>query len=53
MPSVSERLADMPEDDLVAEGGMAKTLAAFYWLINGVPEEQVAVVRFKSLEDKK
>ena len=44
-----ERLADMPESDLVAEGGMVETLEEFYRLINGVPQERLAVVRFEKL----
>lgn len=46
-----ERLADMPESDLVAEGGVVETLSEFYQLIGGFSQEQVAVIRFKKLED--
>ena len=47
-----ERLADMPESDLAAEGGMVETLAEFYWLIGSGPEEQVAVVRFENISSE-
>ena len=42
-----EYLIAMPEDDLVAEGGMCKTKEEFYALIGGHPLEQVVVIRFK------
>lgn len=44
-----ERLADMPESDLVAEGGMVETLEEFYQLISGEPDEPIAVIRFEKL----
>ncbi|AFJ21461.1 hypothetical protein [Salisaeta icosahedral phage 1] len=42
-----EALADMPEDDLQAEGGMVDTLEEFYELIGFPPSHEVAVVRFE------
>lgn len=44
-----ERLIDMPESDLAAEGGMVETLAEFYRLIGSDPEEQIAVIRFERI----
>lgn len=46
-----ERLIDMPESDLVAEGGMAETLAEFRQLVGGTLQERLAVIRFEKLED--
>ena len=45
-----EYLFDMPEDDLVHEGGMVDTLEDFYNLIGAHPNEQVVVIRFKKVE---
>lgn len=45
-----ERLADMPEEDLKAEGGMCKTLDEFYELIGLPPEAEVAVIRFEKID---
>jgi hypothetical protein len=42
-----EPLAEMPESDLEAEGGMCDTLKEFYELIDLPPEHEVAVVRFE------
>jgi len=44
-----ERLADMPNEDLIAEGGMCMTLEDFYCLIGKSSEEIVSVVRFEKL----
>jgi hypothetical protein len=46
-----ERLADMPEADLSAEGGMCATLAGFYRLIEKSPEDVMCVVRFERLSE--
>lgn len=46
-----ERLADMPESDLEAEGGLWASLEDFIALQGGDPEKQVAVVRFEKLDD--
>jgi hypothetical protein len=42
-----ERLKDMPESDLEAEGGMVDRRAEFYELIGLPPSAEVAVVRFE------
>lgn len=43
-----ERLGDMPESDLIREGGMAETVAEFIELyFRGNPDQVVAVVRFQ------
>ena len=42
----------MPEDDLLAEGGMVSTLEEFYQLIGGTPQEQMAVVRFQKYSEE-
>jgi len=44
-----QRLADMPEEDLEAEGGLWDSLEEFMALF-GDPEERVAVVRFERVE---
>lgn len=44
-----EKLADMPAEDLAAEGGMCRTLKAFYALIGKSPDDIVAVIRFQAL----
>lgn len=42
-----ERLMDMPESDLEAEGGMVDTKQEFYQLIGLPPATFVAVLRFE------
>ena len=46
-----ERLGDMPETDLEAEGGMCKTLAEFRELVGYPPEKEMAVIRFEKLDE--
>jgi hypothetical protein len=46
-----ERLANMPESDLIAEGGMCKTLEEYYTLVGKKPEDIMAVVRLKKIEE--
>tara|TARA_Y100000310_G_scaffold325234_1_gene388417 strand:- start:281 stop:637 length:357 start_codon:yes stop_codon:yes gene_type:complete len=41
-----ERLGDMPEEDLIAEGGMCETLPEFWELVGGDEDTVVTVVRF-------
>jgi hypothetical protein len=41
-----ERLADMPEQDLSAEGGLWSGVDEFIELFGGNPDRDVAVVRF-------
>ena len=45
-----EKLADMPETDLMAEGGICASLEEFYELIGVSSDEYVAVVRFSRIE---
>lgn len=45
-----ERLADMPEADLLAEGGMCASLGEFCVLIGKTPDDVVAVVRFRLID---
>lgn len=42
-----ERLGDMPEGDLEAEGGMWESKAEFIELQGGAPDKVLAVVRFR------
>jgi hypothetical protein len=44
-----ERLREMPESDLEAEGGMCKTKGEFFSLIGKKPDEIIAVIRFGPL----
>jgi len=44
-----ERLRDMPEADLAAEGGMCESLDEFCRLIGRSPEDYVTVVRFQKI----
>lgn len=44
-----ERLAEMPIEDLLAEGGMCKTREEFYDLIGKGPNDTVSVIRFKRI----
>jgi len=44
-----ERLEHMPEDDLLAEGGMCSTLHEFCALIGKSPKDYVTVIRFQKL----
>ena len=44
-----ERLARMPESDLLAEGGMCSTLDEFCALIGKLPNDYVTVIRFQKL----
>jgi len=46
-----EQLVDMPEADLLAEGGMCETLADFYRLIEKSPDDVICVVRFEKLPE--
>lgn len=45
-----ERLADMPIEDLAAEGGMCATVDDFIRLIEGTPDEKLFVARFEIVE---
>jgi hypothetical protein len=45
-----ERLGDMPESDLIAEGGMCKTVAEFIRFVQGTPDEVLWVARFEIVE---
>jgi hypothetical protein len=45
-----ERLGDMPEADLAAEGGMCETVGEFITLIEGRPDELLYVARFELVE---
>src|SRR5689334_3141780 len=42
-----ERLGDMPEADLAAEGGMCKTVDEFIALVGGTLDEVLYVARFE------
>jgi hypothetical protein len=44
-----EKLTDMPPEDLVAEGGMCKTLDEFCQLVKKSPEDTMSVIRFQKL----
>ena len=44
-----ERLADMPVEDLAAEGGMCSTLDDFYQLIGMSETDIVTAIRFEKL----
>lgn len=44
-----EQLIDMPEEDLLAEGGMCETRSEFYDFIDMYPSDYVTVVRFEKL----
>lgn len=46
-----ERLDEMPESDLAAEGGMVETLEEFYELVGLPPSAEVAVVRFELVSE--
>jgi len=46
-----EKLAEMPESDLAAEGGMCASLAEFCHLIGKTPADEVTVIRFVKLPD--
>ena len=41
-----EKLADMPVEDLMAEGGMCKSLEEFCDLVGMRPQDKVTVIRF-------
>ncbi len=45
-----ERLGDMPQSDLAAEGGLWESKAEFIELFGGDLDLEVAVVRFEPLE---
>ena len=45
-----ERLADMPEEDLAAEGGLWVSKEEFIQLLGGDPEDQVTVIRFELVQ---
>ena len=42
-----EALRDMPEEDLIAEGGLWASLEEFIMLFGGNPDKELAVVRFQ------
>ena len=44
-----EKLSDMPESDLAAEGGLWDSLDEFIELMGGDPDKEVLVIRFKWL----
>jgi len=44
-----ERLRDMPESDLYAEGGMCATIDGFCQLIGKLPDDYVTVIRFEKV----
>lgn len=44
-----EPLKDMPQEDLVAEGGMCATIEEFAHLVGKPLDESMAVIRFKKL----
>ena len=44
-----ERLEDMPEQDLQAEGGLWASVEEFVELFGGNPDQDVAVVRFEPI----
>jgi hypothetical protein len=44
-----ERLADMPEADLIAEGGLWATKKEFIDLFGGAPQQMVLVIHFRLL----
>ena len=44
-----ERLKDMPESDLAAEGGMCRSIEEFIELVNKTPDTKAAVIRFEKL----
>jgi hypothetical protein len=46
-----ERLADMPESDLAAEGGMCATKDEYFQLIGKTEADIVTVIRFKLLKE--
>lgn len=41
-----EKLANMPEEDLIAEGGMCATREEFFGFIDKDPDDIVSVIRF-------
>jgi hypothetical protein len=45
-----ERLADMPEVDLAAEGGLWGSVDEFIAFLDGDPNEVVSVVRFELIQ---
>ena len=45
-----ERLADMPEEDLAAEGGLWESKEEFIELFGGSPEDEVTVIRFELVQ---
>lgn len=47
-----EKLGDMPENDLLAEGGLWKTVDEFIEFIKGDPEEIVTVITFKKIDSE-
>ena len=46
-----ERLADMPESDLDAEGGLWANKEEFIEVFGGDPEERPVVIRFEAIPD--
>ena len=47
-----EKLCNMPESDLMAEGNICETRESFFRLIGKTPDDIVTVVRFKKLEEE-
>jgi len=48
-----EQLADMPLNDLEAEGGMCKTIDEYISFIGKTPETVVAVIRFERTNNRR
>ena len=46
-----EKLGDFPEADLVAEGGLWKSVEEYIQLQGGDCEKVLVVIRFKKVED--
>lgn len=44
-----EKLSDMPQSDLIAEGGMCSSIEEFCTFIGKSHDESVAVIRFRKL----
>jgi hypothetical protein len=45
-----ERLSDMPESELEAEGGMVDSLEAFQALVGKGPDDEATVIRFEKAD---
>jgi hypothetical protein len=44
-----EKLADMPEEDVEAEGGFCTTVDEFIMMIGKSPDDTMAVLRFEKM----